>query len=83
MTTENTTYIGSEDSSYNCGKVDENFFPKFFQNIQYEQGCLVIDREDREFKKRSAIDWARVKLDWEGGQPNCSMVQDIKLLEQN
>ena len=25
--------------------------------------------EDQEFKKRSAIDWTRVKRDREGGQP--------------
>ena len=25
--------------------------------------------KDLEFKKRSAIDWTRVILDWEGGQP--------------
>ena len=36
-------------------------------SVRVQLSCFY--REDREFKKRSAIDWARKKFDWEGGQP--------------
>ena len=70
-TTENTKQIRSENSSYNSGKENTGvklLFATLSKEFDTSRVVLFLIKE-RDFKKRSAIDWKRVILDWEDGQP--------------